>query len=557
MSEADSVPSEKSSYRDYRGENADNNKHLVESQTKGLFRESDAGDGTIREDHILTGSKFYFCVIALILCLFLVALDQMITTAVLTNISDHFHEFNKMTWITAAFLMPMGCFAQVWGRLSINFGRKWIMVIGLILFEIGSLISGIATSMNMFIGGRILQGIGGSCIQSLAMIIATEITTINRKPILFGTLSLTFVVASVLGPIIGGIFGTYVTWRWCFYINLCCAVIIFPLFIFSYKTKPPKGSFRDHFKTIDFMDNFLMVASFVLILIAISFGQTNSWRATSTICCFTIGGILLIGFIIFNFKFSKYPVIPGDIISKPGVIVSFIGFTMSYSCLMVIMQFLSIYFENVSGHNPLHTGLSLIPSAVSTSGAALFSGIVIQKSRHIKEICVISAILQPVAVGLMQLFKVHEVMGYSIGFQIIIGIGTGLNFQGPMLSALINAPKTPGSSILTTAFFNFGRSTGAAFFSEIAGAIYTETLKSHIEEVAPLINEKKYALSSIISNTNILNKLGSHDKEIIRDQILKSIKSVFWLSFAISTISLIATIFMSNKKVPEKKDVEA
>lgn len=117
MSEADSVPSEKSSYRDYRGENADNNKHLVESQTKGLFRESDAGDGTIREDHILTGSKFYFCVIALILCLFLVALDQMITTAVLTNISDHFHEFNKMTWITAAFLMPMGCFAQVWGRL--------------------------------------------------------------------------------------------------------------------------------------------------------------------------------------------------------------------------------------------------------------------------------------------------------------------------------------------------------------------------------------------------------------------------------------------------------
>ena len=132
--------------------NSDFNKHKDGYKIQSQFRESDAGDGTVREDHILTGSKFYFCVISLVLCMFLVALDQMITAAVLTNISNHFHEFNKMTWITAAFLMPMGCFAQVWGRLSINFGRKWTMVSGIILFEIGSLISGISTSMNMFIG---------------------------------------------------------------------------------------------------------------------------------------------------------------------------------------------------------------------------------------------------------------------------------------------------------------------------------------------------------------------------------------------------------------------
>lgn len=556
-SDTNSVLDEASFKKEIVDANPDFNEHKNGYNSQSQFRESDAGDGTVREDHILTGSKFYFCVISLVLCMFLVALDQMITAAVLTNISNHFHEFNKMTWITAAFLMPMGCFAQVWGRLSINFGRKWTMVSGIILFEIGSLISGISTSMNMFIGGRAIQGVGGSCVQGLTMIIATEITTIDKKPILFGVLSLTFVVASVLGPIIGGIFGTYVTWRWCFYINLCCGGIIFPFFIFSYKTKPPKGTFIDHIKTIDFLDSILMIVSLVLILIAISFGQTDSWNSAKVICCFSIGGVTLAGFLLYNFKFSKYPVIPKDIIMKPTIIISFIGFTMNYSCLLVVMQFLSIYFENIAGHNSFHTGLSLIPAAVACSGAGLASGIFIQKVRHIKEICVIAVIIQPVSVGLMQLFKIKENIGYTIGFQALLGIATGLNFQGPLLSALLNAPKTPGSSILTTALFNFGRSTGAALFSEIAGAIYTETLRSNIKKIAPLIQEKTQNIDSIILNTSLLSKLGKHDSDLIKEQMLKAIKNVFWLSLAIALSSLVVTVAMSNKKIPKKNEVDA
>ncbi|VEU23620.1 DEKNAAC104782 [Brettanomyces naardenensis] len=522
------------------------------------FRESDAGDGTRREDHLLTGLRFYICVISLILCMFLVALDQMVTTAVLTVIADQFHEFNKITWITAAFLMPMGCCAQVWGRLSISFGRKWIMISGMLLFEVGSLITGVSNSMNMFIGGRAIQGIGASCIQTCVMVIANEITTIDKKPILISCLGLTFVVASVAGPAIGGALGTYSSWRWCFYLNLCCGAIIFPFFMFTYNPKPPIGSFKEKLQTVDFIDSGLMISTFVLLLLGISFGQTEaSWKTASVICCFTLGGLTLIAFLIFNFKYSENPVIPANIVKKPAIVVSFFAFAFNYSVLVVMMQFTSIYFQNVLGNTAFHTGISLIPVAVATSLVAIANGILMRKTRLIKELCVAGSIILPISVGLMLLLNVEKNVGNYIGFQILLGAATGMNFQGPMISALIAAPKDPGSTILTTSLFNFGRSTGSALFSLIAGAIYTETLKSHIRNVGPQLQEHQIPLLDIIVRTDLIQELSSHDKKLVLTAIMESIHDVFWLALAIAITALLFSIFMSNKKLPKSEEVEA
>ncbi|VEU20981.1 DEKNAAC101803 [Brettanomyces naardenensis] len=526
------------------------------SRKSKAFRESDAGDGTTREDQILTGTPYYICVVSLILCMFLIALDQMITAAILTTVSDHFHDFGKMTWITAAYMMPMGCCAQVWGRLSISFGRKWIMVICIIIFELGSLVAGVSNSMDMFIGGRALQGVGASGIQSIVMIIGTEITTMDRKPILLANLSLTFVVASCIGPIIGGLFGTYVSWRWCFYINLCCGALIFPFFVFTYKPKPPVGSFMDKLRTVDFLDSGLMIASIVLILLALSFGQNGTtWRSSSVISCFVIGGVLLIIFGIYNFGYSKFPAIPRDIVSVVKIDIGFIVFSMNYAAFLVMAQFLSIYYQNVAGHNAFHTGLSLIPMAIATSGIAIVNGIVMKKFGIIKEVCLVGAVFLPVAIGLLTMLGTKENLGWSIGFQILLGSATGMNFQGPLMSALIIAPKTPGSSILTTAFFNFGRSVASALFSEIAGAIYTATLKAGIKQISSQIQEKTYPLEAIIMNIDLLKDLNIHDRGLVEAKILSSIDNTFYLALAMALVSFAFTFFLSGKKVP--KNVEA
>ncbi|VEU20979.1 DEKNAAC101847 [Brettanomyces naardenensis] len=531
---------------------------IKDSGEKPKFRESDAGDGTVREDQILTGTRLYMCVLSLILSVSLVALDQMITAAVLTTISDHFNEFNKMTWITAAFMMPMGCCAQVWARLSISFGRKWTLLSGLVIFELGSLVAGVSTSMNMFIGGRAIQGVGAAAVQTITMVIATEITTIDKKPILFATMSLTFVFSSVLGPVIGGAFGTYASWRWCFYLNLCCSAFIFPFFILSYRPKPPVGTFMEKLKTVDFLVNFLMVASGVLILLGISFGITSdSWNTPAVISCFVIGGITLVAFCIDNFKYSKYPVIPTNLVTSVPLLSCLFIVTLNSTTMMVAIQFLSVYFQNVIGHDALHTGLSLIPCAISTGLASFGSGILIKKTRYVKIFSWISGFILPVAIGLLMLTTIHENQAQDIGFLILIGVSCGLNYQGPAVSALLHAPKTPSSNLLTMALVNFGRSVATALFSEVGGEIYSATLKSGLKKVAPLIEETQNPLQELLIKPGLVNSLNVHDRDLIRGKILVSVHDTFWLCFALSIGSLIATCFMSNDRLPKTEDVEA
>lgn len=211
----------------------------IESQTNRTdnrkpkkFIESDAGDGTRREDQYLHGIKLVLCMISIFLCLFLVALDQTIVVTLLTKVGNEFNSFDKIGWLASGFLLSMAVLTATWGKISIIMGRKVTMYVAIILFEIGSLICGLSNSMGLLIGGRVIAGIGGGGIQSLVFVIISEVIPIEKRPIGIAILASTFAVASVLGPLIGGAFTNQVTWRWCFYINLPAGSLALAFFFF-------------------------------------------------------------------------------------------------------------------------------------------------------------------------------------------------------------------------------------------------------------------------------------------------------------------------------------
>ncbi|MDN6194339.1 MAG: MFS transporter, partial [Alkalibacterium sp.] len=120
------------------------------------FIESDAGDGSKREDQYLHGPRLALCFVAIFLCLFLVALDQTIIATLLTVVGNKFNGFDKIGWLSAGFLLSMAVFTATWGKISIIFGRKITMFIAVSLFEAGSLMCALANDMNVLIGGRVL-----------------------------------------------------------------------------------------------------------------------------------------------------------------------------------------------------------------------------------------------------------------------------------------------------------------------------------------------------------------------------------------------------------------
>ncbi|GME73505.1 unnamed protein product [Ambrosiozyma monospora] len=188
-----------------------------EEENKANVGESGGHD----DSQVLHGPKFIMCILSTCLCLFLIALDQTITAAILSEVANKFKSFDKIAWITAGFFLGTGALGQVWGQVSTIWGRKWVMILGIVVFESGSLICALSNSMSLLIAGRVIQGMGGANIQTLAMMICSEVSSVDARPVVFSLVPITFTIASVVGPVVGGAFATYVSWRWCFYINLC------------------------------------------------------------------------------------------------------------------------------------------------------------------------------------------------------------------------------------------------------------------------------------------------------------------------------------------------
>ncbi|ODV85051.1 hypothetical protein CANARDRAFT_199507 [[Candida] arabinofermentans NRRL YB-2248] len=555
---ASQAPSDEKFYKvddSYPQVSTDDLKKEESNANADLFRESAAGDGTTRSDQILTGSKLILCVMACCFAMFLIALDMTITVTLLTVVANKFNSFDNVTWITSAFTLSMGCFAQVWGKLSIIFGRRWTMIASIIIFEVGSLVCALSNTMNMLIGGRALQGVGGAGIQTICFIIASEIVTIDKKPFIFSLFGATFGIASVCGPIFGGLFTEYVSWRWCFYINLCCGGVIVPIFAYSFRPKTPKGTIMHKLKAIDYFGTFTMISAIVLILLALTFGGTNfPWKSAAVICCFVLGGLITIGFCVWNFKYSDNPVLPFEIVKVRGVWAGALSSAFGYGAFMSVVQFVAIYFEVVRNDDALNSGLSMLPLIIAVVLFSIITGITMQRIRYVKPFNLLCGILMTIGSGLLVLLKVDSRSPNRIGLQMIMGIGVGVMFQPANISVQLCAPKVPGSTILSMAFLAFARNTGGAIGGQISELIYTNTLRKYLGNIQHKIPDVN--VSTLIIDTSMIHTLDETTKRLVLDQFMKSIRNVFYFCIAQGAMTFLASILMSDARIPKAEKID-
>ncbi|RLV92570.1 Vacuolar basic amino acid transporter 5 [Spathaspora sp. JA1] len=523
------------------------------------FKEADAGDGTKREDQFLQGTQLVLCFISLFLCLFIFALDQTIVVTILTTVGNKFDSFSNVAWLSSGFLLTMAVFIQPFGKWSIIFGRRWTMVAAVVIFEAGSLMCALANSMNVLIGGRVLAGVGGAGIQGLAFVIITEAVPINKRPLGMAILAITFAVASVLGPLIGGAFTSHVTWRWAFYINLPIGGIAMACFLYSFRPPTPKGNYLKQLKEYDYIGTFLLISGSVLFLLALTFGASDfSWHSSAVISCFVLGPLLLIGFGVWNFKFSKNQIIATDIVTVPQIMAAVMAISGIFSSFIANLIYLSIYFQVIKDHSAMGAGLHLLPCIISVVLCSIFSGVMIQKFRYVKVFNVASGFIGVLGTGILALLKVDSSFGTQVGLLIPLGMAAGLQMQPSIMSAQIKAPKTPGGLIMTTIFINFSRSLMAAMAGDLADAVFNTSLRNiyskAIQEPANAAIAKELQnvpLNSLISSNAILNSLSPSASLFVKEQMMKSIKNVFYMSIGFAVISIIASLFVTNQRVPK------
>ncbi|CUM68252.1 uncharacterized protein PRCAT00005973001 [Priceomyces carsonii] len=535
-------------------------------QKSGKYFESDAGDGTKATDQHIHGIKLVLTLTSSIFSLFIVALDQTIVSTLLKEVGDEFKEFLKVNWLNTGFMLPMATLAPSYGKVSIAFGRKYSVWVGIVIFEIGSLVSALAKSMNMLIGGRVVQGAGGSLVQSMVLVIVTESIPMSKRPLAFALFGITWSVASVLGPFIGGAFTSHVTWRWCFYINLPIGGLAFLMILFSFNPPKPAGNFKEKLSKIDYIGTFLITSGLVLILLALSFGGLDfPWKSAAVICCFVIGGLLVLLFGYYNFRISKNPIIIKEIITIPKIFASCMSATFNFAFFMSIITYLAIYFQVIFNASAWQSGVDLLPFVITVSVSSALNGAFMRFTRYVKITMMISAIFGPLGTGLLLLLRKDSPAKDRIGLLIPIGISVGLQFQSSLLAAQLEAPAhIEGSIILVTTFLNFAKSTGATISLAISQLLLQNTgtayIKSSIKKLSRESEEYKILHSispkTLLQTPSLIHELPEAAKNIVIDDFMRALKDVFYFALACSFVAFVASVFTTNKRIPKHKDVK-
>lgn len=526
------------------------------------FLQSDAGDGTTASQQYIHGVQLALTLTSLVATLFILALDQTIVLTLLTKVSDDFGSFSKVGWLTSGFMLPMACLAPSYGKISIAFGRKNTLAAAIVIFEIGSLIAALSQNMDMLIGGRVIQGIGGGAIQAMVVVILSESVPINKRSLAMALIGITYSVSSVAGPFIGGAFTTHVTWRWCFYVNLPIGGLALVLLLIAFHPPPPQGSLRVKLAKIDYFGTFLITVGLVLVLMALTFGGNEyPWRSAAVILCFVLGGVFLIGFTGWNFCLSKNPLILKEVVVVPQIMAASLTAGFAFMFFMGLMNYLAIYFQVIFNASAWKSGIELLPFIITVSLSATFNGVFMRFTYFIKITLMASAILGPIGVGLLLLLGRNTSLSARIGLMIPAGISVGLQFQSTLLAAQVKAPgHVEGSMIMATVFVNFCKSLGGTIgvvTSQVMllarGQIY---LNQALESSGGLSSASSIPPRVLIQSPQIIWQLPEEVRNVVLDCFMKALKDVFYLNLAFACVSLLFAIFTTNKRIPKKNQIE-
>lgn len=521
------------------------------------FFESDAGDGTKREDMYLEGKALFFCLISVYFCLFLFALDQTIIATLLTTVGNKFNDFDKIGWLASGFLISMAVLVAAWGKLGIIFGRKNTMIVAIILFEAGSLMCALANNMNVLIGGRVLAGIGGGGIQTMVFIVITEILPIQKRPLGMAMVGSVFAVASVLGPLVGGAFTTNVSWRWCFYINLPVGGFALVLFVWTFNPPKAEGNIVTKLKMIDYFGIVLLAGGLVVFLVALTLGgREYAWNSGAVIACFVVGGVTTIAYFVWNFLFAPHPMIPWSLVKIYQTTAAACTLFGMFGYFISSVLYLSVYFQVIHNASAWRSGVDLLPEIIAVVVSSMISGILVRKTTHIKPFAVLGGSLGFIGCGLITLLEVDSSSSQKIGYLIPLGAGVGMQMQACLIGGQVTAPKFAGGVILATSWMNFMRSFGGSLAATLADAVYTtsfvNTAGSALAKQSQTVQEElaNYDLSTLVNSTEAIAHMSAAARDFIKKEVMHALRSTFYMNMGFAAISTISIVFITNKRLP-------
>ncbi|MET8678244.1 MFS transporter [Streptomyces sp. NPDC004647] len=436
-------------------------------------RESDSTTVAPGEDR--PKSSVLVAIGALLLGMLLAALDQTIVSTALPTIVSDLGGLEHISWVVTAYMLASTAGTPIWGKLGDQYGRKQLFQGAIVIFLIGSALCGIAQNMPELIAFRALQGLGGGGLMVLSMAIVGDLVPPRDRGRYQGLFGAVFGAASVLGPLLGGVFVDQLSWRWVFYINLPIGVVAL-LVIAAVLHIPVRRVPR----TIDYAGTFLIASvATCLVLMASLGGTTWAWGSWQIVLLGVLGVVLLVAFIAVERRAAE-PVLPlGLFRIRTFALCSVIGFVVGFA-LFGALTYLPTFLQVVQGVSPTLSGVHILPMVAGLVVSSTLSGRLVSRTGRWKVFPIAGTGIT--TIGLLLLHQLDETTGSweMSAYFAVFGFGLGLVMQVLVL-VVQNSVRYENLGVATSGA-TFFRSIGASFGVAILGTIFTTQLDDKLAE---------------------------------------------------------------------------
>lgn len=433
-----------------------------------------------------------------------------------------------------------------------------------VVFEIGSAVCGAAPNSVGFIWGRAVAGLGAGGLFNGAMILMMYAAPLEKRPAYMGLLGAVFGVASVAGPLLGGVFTTSVTWRWCFYINLPIgAVVLVFLFFAIDDTKPALGDlpFREKLQRVDIPGTLIFIPCMVCLLLALQWGgQQYAWGDGRIIALFVLFGVLLIVFIAIQIWRQESATVPPRIMIKRTIAAGmFYAFCLGAS-FMLIVYYLSIWFQAIKGDSAIRAGISTLPFILALVIASIISGVFVSRIGYYMPSIIAGGILTPIGAGLFTLFDIGTLHPMWIGVQVLYGFGVGLGLQQTNIAAQAVLDKKDAPTGVSVVFF--GQGLGGTISVAMGQNILDNKLISGLKGVNGIRPQDVASTGA----TSLRKVFTAQQLPTVLKVYNHSLVIVFYVGLAFALAALMGGVWMEwksvkkpkaeNKKAPKDEEAE-